>query len=478
MKNLITILLAFFCLSAFGQTFPVNNLTVAGTSSFIGQSQFTLSPFGPTPTVGDNSSKFATTAFVAAGYLPTAALTGLAPINSPVFTGAPTAPTPGAGTRNTQLATTAFVVQHDPCPSILDYGGNPGGVVDNTSALTLAIAASASGKVCVFFPAGIYAFSGTYNYTIPAGGSITFQGAGPDVTYLLWAANGGLSISVTGSAASTHIRDMTFLAGTTATGDAITLTQNVGTIGNPATTAPSDITNVTCRGSDGYVQVKYWSDCLTLHSVSVVNFTNVYAAGPGTVAGNGVQLVSTSTAPGVQYNFQSCTFNWNTFGIYYGNFIQGVTVNQSNFTGGNTGIIAPTVATTLDQLTVTNSQFNVTSNGILLQTNVPGTQITGNLFGMVVPSSTGITIGNPGLYTISGNNFGGNLSASSVGISLASAASSSGVITGNVFYRLVTGIQISALTGGVNVQSNAYNGNTTNVNNLAGGANTIGGGSP
>jgi hypothetical protein len=393
-----------------------------------------------------------------------------------VVNGTATAPTPVVGTNTTQLATTAFVAKHAACPSILDFGGNNGGVVDNSSALTSAIGASPSGKACVYLPAGIYAFASAYTYTIPAGGSLTLLGAGPDVTYLSWAGNGGTTLNVTGSSASVHIRDMTFLAGTTLTGDAITLNQTTATLSNPANTAPSDITNVTCRGIDGYLQSFYWSDCVTVKSVSNINFTNLFVSGPSTVGGNGVQLTSTATAPGVAYNFQTSTFNWNTFGIFYGNYIQGVTVNQCNFTGGSTGLITPNTAVALDQLTVTNSQFNTTSNGIALLENVPATQIIGNLFGMVVPGSTGVTIGSPGLYTISGNNFGGNLSANSVGISLSGPSSSSGVITGNVFYRLVTGVKLDATTGGVNVQSNTYNGNTTDVSNASGG-NTVGGGS-
>lgn len=60
-------------------------------------------PTAPTPAVGDNSTKIATTAFVhgIGG--------GFAPINSPNFTGTPTAPTPAAGSANNDIATTSFV---------------------------------------------------------------------------------------------------------------------------------------------------------------------------------------------------------------------------------------------------------------------------------------------------------------------------------------------------------------------------------
>jgi hypothetical protein len=60
----------------------------------------TGSPTAPTPTAGDNSTKVATTAFVA---------TSFAPLASPALTGTPTAPTATTGTNTTQVATTAFV---------------------------------------------------------------------------------------------------------------------------------------------------------------------------------------------------------------------------------------------------------------------------------------------------------------------------------------------------------------------------------
>lgn len=69
---------------------------------------FTGTPEGPTPSNGDNSTKLATTAFVATA-LGGFDTSGFAPINSPVFTGTPEAPTPTTSDNTTKLATTAFV---------------------------------------------------------------------------------------------------------------------------------------------------------------------------------------------------------------------------------------------------------------------------------------------------------------------------------------------------------------------------------
>lgn len=64
MKKILSIGLLLLTCVARAQTFPVNNLTVSGTSSFTGQATFTLSPTGPTESPGDSSTKLATTAFV------------------------------------------------------------------------------------------------------------------------------------------------------------------------------------------------------------------------------------------------------------------------------------------------------------------------------------------------------------------------------------------------------------------------------
>lgn len=100
---------AYDCLLSLpdGETFTYDSIYVLGAvpsvSSLapINSPVFTGVPQAPTPTIGDNSAKLATTAFVMdAGFAPTA---------SPHFTGGPTAPTPSPGDNDTSLATTAFV---------------------------------------------------------------------------------------------------------------------------------------------------------------------------------------------------------------------------------------------------------------------------------------------------------------------------------------------------------------------------------
>lgn len=89
---------------------------------------FTGTPTAPTQAPGDNDTSLATTAFVNAAVtamnvvasfntrkgavvltLGDVTRVGGAPLASPAFSGSPTAPTPGVGDNSTKLATTAFV---------------------------------------------------------------------------------------------------------------------------------------------------------------------------------------------------------------------------------------------------------------------------------------------------------------------------------------------------------------------------------
>jgi hypothetical protein len=392
-------------------------------------------------------------------------------------TGSTNVTLPTSGT----LATTATVAAHAPCPSILDYGGDNGGIVSNNAAWTAAIAAQPAGNVCVYFPQGTYYFASTIGYSFPNTNpsSVTIQGVAPDSTTLKFNAPPyGISIAANGSYSGIHIRNLSVT--TTAsppTGVAINLAQQQTTITNPANSALSDITNVTTRGADGYLLTDGWSNGVNVGSVSNINFTNLTAIGPS-LTSYGVILNGTATALGVVYNFQGCTFNYLGVGIYYAAYVQGVTVNQSNFSGDTDGIVVPSGQAGLDQLNVTNSQFNTYNNGILTESNVGAIMIANNFF-LVHNSSNGITLTNYGLFSIVGNTFNPAVGSPSAtqGIVIDSWASSSGVITGNGIQQMTNAINLGGASKSVNVQSNAYYLNSTNVVN-SGAGNTIGGGSP
>ncbi|MDE3021845.1 MAG: hypothetical protein KGI54_08300 [Pseudomonadota bacterium] len=74
--------------------------SLSANNSWTGTNSYSITPTFPTASPGTNSTKGATTAFVAASF---------APLSSPALTGTPTAPTAAGGDNSTQLATTAFI---------------------------------------------------------------------------------------------------------------------------------------------------------------------------------------------------------------------------------------------------------------------------------------------------------------------------------------------------------------------------------
>ena len=81
--------------------------TFAGLAPLLSPA-FTGEPSAPTPAQSDQTSKIATTAFVAQA-LQGINTSGLAPIDSPQFKGGPTVPTAAAGDASALIASTAFV---------------------------------------------------------------------------------------------------------------------------------------------------------------------------------------------------------------------------------------------------------------------------------------------------------------------------------------------------------------------------------
>lgn len=430
MKRILLIAIALISGVCSAQTFKVQNLAVLGTSTLTGATAIAVSPTMPTPTVGDNSTKGATTAFVA---------------------------------------------NHSPCQSILDYGGDNTGARNNDAALTALFAAEPVGQKCVYFAPGKFKFASPVSYTtVNTIESVTILGAGADLTELTWASGNGITINYLGPLNSAHVRDMTITTGTAGGGTGLNLNQTAASIPNPANTALSDVIGVVFRGADGYVVSDYWTTAINVFGVSNINFFGCVFDGNAAFGGNGTGI-SISGSPSlnpVAFNITSCVFNWNTIGLDYGTYTQGVSVSQSNFTGGTYGIAALAGALNLDQLTVQGSQFNQTTADILLTANIPNLMVIGNEF-IVQTNAVGISLPQGGIYSIIGNTLVKNGGATSTNGIVINNSTSPGVVSGNVFLNLTTAVNLQAGSTGVNVQANAYVGNTNNVVN-AGAGNSVG----
>jgi hypothetical protein len=380
------------------------------------------------------------------------------------------------------------VLPRQECLSISDYSGIGDGTTDNTTPLNTAIAALPSYGGCIAFPAGKYKFNSALSYTpSPTIYSLTLIGAGANNTTLYWPGTNGITFNAHGYDQSIHVRDLTFSTGDT-TGSYIGLTLTNSTA--DGINFLSDIVRTSFRGDDNGPQpsgTKYWGIGVETIGHSNINFDSDDFFGPTTPAGSGIYLSGnpsgTGNKYGVVYNIAKCGFWFTGNGIIIGDFVQGVSITQSNFTNGTTGIwLKPQVVTsTFAELAITGgNQFNTKGYQILLQQPVNQLIMNGNLI-YVANGLAGIYFDSPsslppGIQNTIVNNAIGAVpphNSNTTGI-LVGGANSPVVVTGNVFQYLTTGVDLTG-TSGWNVQANRYDSVTTHVANIGSpGANSVG----
>lgn len=400
-----------------------------------------------------------------------------------------------------------------------------------TSALAAATALSVSQPgISILLPAMTMTFNSpvTFNYPSARIFSLTLQGAGPDSTVMNWPSTNGLILNMTQDNHSYHVRDMTLTCGSINTSTGLTVNQTANTAQMPG----ADVTRCNFRGDVGG-QTTCWATCCTLTGPSNYGFFECNFSGAvrsGVPTGVGVICQGTSSALSVIQNFTACSFIWFDETITYGDYIQGMTLSQVNMTDVNIGIhqhVGSGVGVIGAQLAMNNCQLAGTSD-VLLEGTIGDVLLNGCLFYGFATNAVAVSVGSAGAatrITIVGNGFEGNGSASSYGIVLngtvnqalvvandifgfidgirstgtgtvnggaiqgnsivaisgtTTAINLSGhdnylAISGNYIGTQTTGIVLGANTSHCNVQSNSYNGVTTNVANT-GTSNTIGGG--
>jgi hypothetical protein len=308
--------------------------------------------------------------------------------------------------------------------------------------------------------------SSAVSYSIPAGiTGVTIKGQGQDLTTLNWPnASGGLTINYNSLTSSAHIRDLSLTTSQVNSGTALTLAL-ASSVANPADTAVSDIYRVAVHGADGWAASDYWSSGININNVSNVQLDNVAIFGASTSLGFGLSLVGLpgSSTYGVQYNISKSTFQYLNVGLSYGSYVQGVTVDQTNFTGDNYGIFANSGLTgTLDQLTVANSQFNCFLYGIVTSTQIGNTSFTGNIVIVNGANSVGFQI-NQYNANISGNNISATTTSGTKGIVINSGSGGS-IISDNWITGSSVGLLLNSGTN-ILVHNNQFGGNTTPITN-------------
>jgi Chaperone of endosialidase len=231
-----------------GTVMLIANDISAASGALLASPVFTGTPQAPTPPPGDNSTRIATTAFVAT--LP------YAPLASPAFSGTPTAPTATLGTNTLQLATTAFVQAAiaGSTAGVSTFNGRSGAVTLQGNDLT------AAGGALLASPA----FTGTPSAPTAALGATTTQlatcafvmNAASTTTPLMdgtaavgtgttWARSNHVHPTDTSRAAQTSLANYLPLVGGDLTGNLTLSGGNVAVTQPGTTTASFNVTNGT-----------------------------------------------------------------------------------------------------------------------------------------------------------------------------------------------------------------------------------------
>lgn len=362
----------------------------------------------------------------------------------------------GLGSMAVQNTTSYMLsVQNSPFNAVGD------GVTDDSAAVLAALAALPSEGGAIYFPPGKYLLNSQIAYTLTAAfASISFIGSGQNSTILYFPnANTGVQVNYGDPTNSAHFRDLTITTGTTNAGNGIALFQSVAL----GAWAISDIENVTIRGDDN-IAVYYFTNAISIVGVSGVNIDSVLIESDSTGT-NGIgifYLGLTAFSPfyAVVENVSKTTFNSVGSGISYGSYIQGITVSQCNFTNGGIGIGVPAGQTgTLGQLAVSDSQFDVITNPIQLLTQVSAVQLTNNTV-FVRSGYSGFALGTAQLVALTGNQFAARTPGTGTGIS---GNANFVTATGNLFNQLLIGIDQGASGGFAAYSANVFQDNGTGI---------------
>lgn len=358
-----------------------------------------------------------------------------------------------------------------------EFGARGDGVTDDSAAIQAALVHCVAERKTLIVPAGTY----RCNSRIVVTGAAQMQGEGVNKTVFLFPTNQGFLFTIPDQWHSVHLREFT-IKGSLSDGtgnSAIKIFSAQEVIANAAATEISEIANVNIYGTDGPDNFNYWACCIEVEYTSNVNLLNVTLSGTNTFQGTGVWIHGDAARPPNVFNLTCVTCNYLNVGLEYGDYVQGVTLQQCNFTGDNFGVNTAPGLSILVQLAVNCSQFNCFKAGLNFATEIPDTTIVGNLIFVPGPASgvaVGIQMGRSHRYAITGNSFTAyNTAANSNGIVIGTSLSA-GVISGNVFEALGFGVVLQAPSTGNNVQSNAYSGVGAPVSD-SGTGNTVGGGS-
>ena len=353
------------------------------------------------------------------------------------------------------------------------FGALPNGN-DFVAPLADALSALGSQGGIIEFGHGTFTGASELTFAFPATDyfSLTLRGAGAEATILKWSTSNGISMSLQVAEQSCHIQDLTFAIASAGTYNGLTLTN--ATL--EGTFYASSVERTVFRGADGGQATDYWNIGIDCSEVSALTVIDSVFYGPSGADGTGIQAAgNASVSPyyEIVLNVRGCDFFNCAIGFVYGTYLQGVAIEQCNFTNGTTGILVPAGNVGNAQLTVTGSQFNTAANQIVIESPLASLIASSNLLYISANNSGILFSSSINQNTIIGNVFTGLSTTGSTGIATNSGSSTSTIVASNIFYNLEYGINLAYASNWV-VGINSFS-TVTNpiINPLGGGGNIL-----
>jgi hypothetical protein len=337
------------------------------------------------------------------------------------------------------------------CANILVYGGDPAGVADNDAAFAAAVANPSVNGPCVYFPAGTYKFAAqaVINITL-AQKTARIVGDGKDLSKLTWTGGGGIQINSNQRQSRVAVDGLTLLTGSSNAGVGIDIEFSV----HNNTFGSSIFRELRIAGIVN--QTNYWGAAIKINGLSQVNYDGLDLYGQNSGLGIGLggglclDLEGSSSNNSFIHNVVNSNFFGCDAGILYGQYVQGLTVVNSNFVNNINGIrvVASSGAATQSQLSVTNSQLDNNGDNILLAGG--NNALISNNFFAILPNTTAMRVTGGQFFQFSNNQIAstppGLQTAVGIQVDVPGATNIPNRIDGTVCVQITTCIALGAGT--------------------------------
>ena len=224
--------------------------------------------------------------------------------------------------------------------NVKDYGADPTGVGDSTSAFAAAQAAILASPIGgqLTIPPGTYSLINAPSFILSGNQAETIMGGGRRATTLLISGS-GFNATLTGTGTGFSVRRMSIVHTGSRGGTAVTATRTVSpSVGGTDDFSELMVSGVTPSTSFQNGIVTTGEDGATFDDDQIVLPSD---ASTSMTMGHGVEINGTgSTLYAIDNKFQNDVFDGGTAGIYVGSYVQGffgATVKRSELITGSTG---------------------------------------------------------------------------------------------------------------------------------------------